>query len=73
MQRDLLWPMNETTINASCVVDHVLKTVDRDGSGEKLPECLILANMLIVIGASFRTTSALLSWLIYCLVKYKST
>jgi cytochrome P450 len=64
-------PMNEAAINASCVVDYLLNTVDE--SGEKFPEGLILANMLIVTGAGFTTTSALMSWLIYCLVNYEGT
>jgi hypothetical protein len=48
-------PMNEAAINASCVVDYPLNTVDE--SGEKFPEGLILANILIVTGAGFTTTS----------------
>jgi hypothetical protein len=47
--------MNEAAINASCVVDYPLNTVDE--SGEKFPEGLILANILIVTGAGFTTTS----------------
>ncbi|OQD94824.1 hypothetical protein PENSOL_c023G06871 [Penicillium solitum] len=64
-------PMNEAAVNASCVVDYLLNAVD--DKGEKFPEGLILANMLIVTGAGFTTTSALMSWLIYCLVNYEGT
>jgi cytochrome P450 len=60
--------MNEAAINASCVVDYLLNTVD-----EKFPEGLILANMLIITGAGFTATSALMSWLIYCLINYEGT
>lgn len=64
-------PMNEAALSASCVVDYLLHGVD--DKGEHFPQGLILANMLIVTGAGFTTTSALLSWLIYCLVTYEGT
>ncbi|KAL4901101.1 hypothetical protein BDW74DRAFT_187950 [Aspergillus multicolor] len=64
-------PMNEAALSASCVVDYLLHAVD--DKGEHFPTGLILANMLIVTGAGFTTTSALLSWLIYCLVTYEGT
>lgn len=32
-----------------------------------------MANMLIITGAGFTTTSAPVSWLIYCLVDYEGT
>lgn len=64
-------PTNEAAINVPYVVDYLLNTVDE--SGEKFPEGMILASMLIVTGAGFTTTSALMSWLIYCLVNYEST
>jgi cytochrome P450 len=62
-------PMNQAAVEASCVVDYLLNTVDE--SGQKFPEGLIVANMLIVTGAGFTTTSALMSWLLYCLVAYE--
>ncbi|KAJ6188985.1 Cytochrome P450 [Penicillium mononematosum] len=62
-------PMNQAAVEASCVVDYLLNTVDE--SGQKFPEGLIVANMLIVTGAGFTTTSALMSWLLYCLVTYE--
>ncbi|PLN79596.1 putative cytochrome P450 [Aspergillus taichungensis] len=64
-------PMAEAALEASCVVDYLLRAVD--DKGEHFPRGLILANMLIVNGAGFTTTSALLSWLIYCLVTYEGT
>lgn len=64
-------PMNEAALSASCVVDYLIHAVDENG--EHFPNGLILANMLIVTGAGFTTTSALLSWLIYCLVTYEGT
>lgn len=64
-------PLNEAALEATCVVDYLLNGVDE--KGEKLPAGLILPNMLIVTGAGFTTTSALMSWLIYCLVNYPGT
>ncbi|KAJ6035398.1 uncharacterized protein N7446_010158 [Penicillium canescens] len=64
-------PMAEAALSASCVVDYLLHAVD--DKGEHFPNDLILANMLIVTGAGFTTTSSLLSWLIYCLVAYEGT
>lgn len=64
-------PLNEAALKASCVVDYLTNAVD--DKGERFPSSLILANMVIVTGAGFTTTSALLSWLIYCLVNYPGT
>ncbi|RAH68732.1 cytochrome P450 [Aspergillus aculeatinus CBS 121060] len=64
-------PLNEAALKASCVVDYLLNGVD--DKGEHFPTPLILANMMIVTGAGFTTTSALLSWLIYSLVTYPDT
>lgn len=64
-------PMNEAALSASCVVDYLFHAVDE--KGEHLPSGLILANMLIVAGAGFTTTSALMSWLVYCLTTYEGT
>ncbi|CAG8012869.1 unnamed protein product [Penicillium nalgiovense] len=62
-------PMNQAAVKASCVVDYLHNAVDE--SGGKFPEGLIVANILIVTGAGFTTTSALMSWLLYCLVTYE--
>ncbi|GKZ32864.1 hypothetical protein AbraIFM66950_002508 [Aspergillus brasiliensis] len=64
-------PMADAALSATCVVDYLLHAVDETGA--HFPPPLILANMLIVTGAGFTTTSALLSWLIYCLVTYEGT
>lgn len=64
-------PMADSAINASCVIDYLLNTVDE--TGQKFPEGLVLANIIIVTGAGFTTTAALMSWLIYCLVTYEGT
>ncbi|KAJ5825926.1 Cytochrome P450 [Penicillium riverlandense] len=63
--------MADAAVNASCVADYLLNTVDE--TGRKFPEGLVLANMLIVTGAGFTTTSSLMSWLLYCLVTYEGT
>ncbi|KAK4208587.1 cytochrome P450 monooxygenase [Rhypophila decipiens] len=61
-------PLSEAATKASCVTDYLLHAVDE--KGEKLPHGLILANQIVVTGAGYTTTSALLSWCIYCLVTY---
>jgi cytochrome P450 len=62
-------PMEEVALKASCVVDYLNRAVH--SQGEKLPLDLVLANMVIVTGAGFTTTSSLFSWLIYFLVMYE--
>ncbi|KAL4882953.1 cytochrome P450 [Aspergillus karnatakaensis] len=64
-------PTADAALSASCVVDYLLHAVDDKGA--HFPQDLILANMIIVTGAGFTTTSALLSWLIYSLVTYEGT
>ncbi|KAJ4300645.1 hypothetical protein N0V88_003330 [Collariella sp. IMI 366227] len=61
-------PLNEAAIKASCVADYLVNAVDE--KGEHFPMPLILSNMLVVTGAGYTTTSALLSWLVYCIVTY---
>jgi cytochrome P450 len=68
MAKERAMPLNEAALEASCVVDYLLNGVDE--KGERFPEGLILANMIVVSGAGFTTTSALMSWLIYCCVTY---
>lgn len=60
--------MNQALVEASYVVDYLLNAVDK--SDQKFSEGLVVANMLIVTGASF-TTTALMSWLLYYLVTYE--
>ncbi|KAK3337660.1 cytochrome P450 [Cercophora scortea] len=67
--RDL--PLNEAAIKASCVADYLTHAVDE--KGERFPSGLVLANMLVVTGAGYTTTSALMSWLLYCIVTYPDT
>ncbi|KAK3331460.1 cytochrome P450 [Apodospora peruviana] len=64
-------PLNEAATKASCVTDYLVNAVDE--KGEKLPHGLILANQIVVTGAGYTTTSALLSWLLYCIVTYPGT
>lgn len=64
-------PLSEAALQASCVVDYLVNGTDE--KGEHFPVPLILSNMIIVTGAGFTTTSALLSWLVYCLVTYEGT
>jgi cytochrome P450 len=61
-------PLNEAAIRASCVADYMINAVDE--KGEHFPMPLVLANMLVVTGAGYTTTSSLLSWLLYCIVTY---
>lgn len=60
--------LQDAAVRATCVVDYLKNAVDE--KGERFPESLILSNMLIVTGAGYTTTSALLSWLIYSVVTY---
>ena len=61
-------PMNEAAVKAACVADYLKNAVDE--KGEKFPTGLLLANMLVVTGAGYTTTSALMSWLIYVIMTY---
>ncbi|KAK4446744.1 cytochrome P450 monooxygenase [Podospora aff. communis PSN243] len=65
-------PIPDAALKASCVVDFLLNAVD-EATGERFPRGLVLANMIVVTGAGYTTTSALLSWLIYCIVTYPET
>ncbi|MBE3042074.1 cytochrome P450 [Candidatus Bathyarchaeota archaeon] len=62
-------PMNEAAVKASCVADYLKNAVDE--KGDKFPRGLVLPNMLIVTGAGYTTTSALMSWLLYCVMTYE--
>ncbi len=64
-------PMAEAALKASCVADYLVNAVDE--KGDHFPKGLVLSNMLIVTGAGYTTTSALMSWLIYCCVTYPGT
>ncbi|KIX09416.1 uncharacterized protein Z518_00496 [Rhinocladiella mackenziei CBS 650.93] len=62
-------PLDEAALNASCLVDYLTRATD--DRGDKLPYDLVLTNTLSILGAGFTTISALLSWLLYCLITYK--
>ncbi|KAK5651698.1 hypothetical protein OQA88_11764 [Cercophora sp. LCS_1] len=64
-------PLSEAALKASCVADYLVNAVDE--KGEHFPNHLALSNMIVVTGAGYTTTSALMSWLIYCLVTYPET
>ncbi|TQN70643.1 Cytochrome P450 4F5 [Colletotrichum shisoi] len=61
-------PMRDAAMHAASVADYLRRATDEHG--EKLPEDLMLSNCVIMIGAGFVTTSSLLAWLVYALVKY---
>ncbi|VUC20755.1 unnamed protein product [Clonostachys rosea] len=60
--------LNDAAIKAVCVADYLKNAVDE--TGQRFPASLALSNILIVTGAGYTTTSALLSWLIYCITTY---
>lgn len=62
-------PMDEAALSATCLVDYLTRATD--DKGDKLPHDLVLTNTLSVLGAGFTTISALLSWLLYCLMTYE--
>jgi cytochrome P450 len=54
--------------SASCVADFLYRARDKDGQG--LPYDLVLGNVVVSAGAGFTTSSSLLSWAFYALVRY---
>ncbi|KAM3417222.1 hypothetical protein BST61_g5481 [Cercospora zeina] len=58
----------ESAQKANCVADFLYHT--RDEKGEGLAYDLLLGNVVVVLGAGFTTSSSLLSWAIYSLVRY---
>lgn len=62
-------PLNQAALQATCVVDALVRGVD--DNGERLPRELLLASMVPVTGAGFTTTSALLSWCLYALTMHE--
>jgi cytochrome P450 len=56
------------TQQASCVADYLYRV--RDAKGEGLSYDLLLGNVVVTLGAGFTTSSSLLSWAIYALVRY---
>lgn len=56
------------SLGASCMADFLARA--RDASGEGLPRDLLISNVVILLGAGFTTSSSLLSWCVYSLVRY---
>ncbi|KAI0204327.1 putative cytochrome P450 monooxygenase [Astrocystis sublimbata] len=54
--------------SATCVADFLHRARDKEGNG--LPHELVLANVVVSCGAGFTTSSSLLSWALYALVRY---
>lgn len=54
--------------SATCVADFLYRARDKEGKG--LPYHLVLGNVVSTAGAGFTTSSSLLSWAIYALVRY---
>ncbi|KAJ5215067.1 cytochrome P450 monooxygenase [Penicillium chermesinum] len=54
--------------SATCVADFLYRARDKDGNG--LPYELVLGNVVVSCGAGFTTSSSLLSWALYSLVRY---
>ncbi|KIL88163.1 cytochrome p450 oxidoreductase [Fusarium avenaceum] len=60
--------LQDAALKAENVVDYFLRATDNKGN--KLPSSQFAPALLVATGAGFTTTSSLLSWLIYSLVKY---
>ncbi|KAL2850353.1 putative cytochrome P450 monooxygenase [Aspergillus pseudodeflectus] len=54
--------------SATCVADFLYRARDNQGNG--LPYELVLGNVVVSCGAGFTTSSSLLSWALYSLVRY---
>ncbi|KAH7239981.1 cytochrome P450 [Fusarium redolens] len=65
-QEDL--ELQDAALKAENVVDYFLRA--KDNKGSKLPPSQFAPTLLVATAAGFTTTSSLLSWLIYSLVKY---
>lgn len=62
--------LSDTTAlrSASCVTDFLYRARDKDG--QRLPYELVRGNVVATAGAGFTTSSSLLSWALYALVRY---
>ncbi|KAM0200021.1 hypothetical protein ACHAQI_011883 [Fusarium lateritium] len=60
--------LQDAALKAENVVDYFLRA--KDNKGNKLPPSQFAPALLVATAAGFTTTSSLLSWLIYSLVKY---
>ncbi|PKX97844.1 cytochrome P450 [Aspergillus novofumigatus IBT 16806] len=54
--------------SATCVADFLYRARDKQGKG--LPYELVLGNVVVSCGAGFTTSSSLLSWALYSVVRY---
>ncbi|KAL8704363.1 MAG: hypothetical protein Q9201_002465 [Fulgogasparrea decipioides] len=54
--------------SSSCVADFLYRARDKNGKG--LDYALVLGNVVATAGAGFTTSSSLLSWALYALVRY---
>lgn len=61
--------LQDAAVTAENMVDYILRATD--SKGDKVPRSRILEPLVVATGAGFTTTSSLLSWLIYGLVKYE--
>ncbi|KAG8407866.1 hypothetical protein J3459_013017 [Metarhizium acridum] len=57
-----------TPIQAACVEDFLSWA---RGQKVKLPEDILLGNVVVLVAAGFTTTSSLLYWALYSLVKHE--
>lgn len=58
----------EAIKSVTCVADFLYRAADKDG--KQLPRNLVLANVVVSCGAGFTTSSSLLSWALYAMVRY---
>ncbi|KAI6778343.1 putative cytochrome P450 monooxygenase [Emericellopsis cladophorae] len=58
----------EAIQSATCVADFLYRATDRDG--KRLPHNIVRANVVVSCGAGFTTSSSLLSWAVFSLVRY---
>lgn len=63
-------PLQDRTsaLRASCIADYLCRVRDKHGQG--LPRDVLLANVVVLLGAGFTTSASLLSWTLYSLIKY---
>ncbi|GKT47553.1 cytochrome P450 [Colletotrichum spaethianum] len=63
-------PLSDPTssLRASSVADFLSRA--RDNNGERLPQDILIPNVVVLLGAGFTTSASLLSWALYSLVMY---
>jgi cytochrome P450 len=57
------------SLQASSVADFLTRA--RDEKSQGLPREILVANVVVLLGAGFTTSASLLSWCIYSLIKYE--